>query len=135
MAGGRPSKFSVAYCNEVIQLMSQGYSFAACAGDLGVTRQTIYEWRQSIPEFSYAAELGEVKRQKWWENLLRSNAEAGTGNSGTIQFGLKNAAMHDFREKVEVETKSTVTIEDNRAKITAEVDALLTPTPQPHTVN
>lgn len=129
MPAGRPTLYREEYNDEVISLMGQGYSLTACAGSIGVSRGTIYEWKSVYPEFSDSVAKGEAKRLFFWENLGLTCAQSSEGNAGMIQFGMKNVGAEDWREKVEVTQNSTVTIRDERSKIEAEVDVLLGKTP------
>lgn len=106
MTAGRPSKYSEAYCNEVIQHMATGASMASFAGEIGVARSTLNEWMEANPEFSEAVKVGKAKCAAWWETKLRNIADAGGGPGAATAsiFGLKNMAAEDWREKTETET-------------------------------
>ena len=105
MSGGRPSKYSPAYCEEVITFCDQGYSLTAFAGEIGVARSTINEWIEQFPAFSEAVNRAKAKRARWWEGQARNvAAEGGQGGRATmVIFGLKNHAPEDFRDKTEHE--------------------------------
>ena len=97
-AGGRPSKYSEAYCNEVIEFLAQGHSVTAFAGHIGVARSTIFKWADEIPEFSDALRVGQAKA--FWETILVKVARDGGGNATAAIFGLKNRAHEDWADKV-----------------------------------
>src|SRR6185312_5056890 len=105
MSGGRPAKYSPAYCEEVITFCDQGYSLTAFAGEIGVDRDTISEWCKVHPAFSVAVNRAKAKRARWWEDQARNvAAEGGQGGRATmVIFGLKNHAPEDFRDKQELE--------------------------------
>lgn len=67
MAGGRPTKYKPEYCEQLVELMSQGLSFEACCGHFRVAKNTGYEWLKNFPEFQDAKRAGEVAGQLFWE--------------------------------------------------------------------
>jgi hypothetical protein len=100
-AGGRPSKYSPAYANECIEFMGQGFSLTAFAGEIGVSRETVYEWERSNPEFSDAIKKARAKRVTCLERQLLGS-ENGPSVTARI-FALKNACPDEWREKQAVE--------------------------------
>lgn len=106
---GRPSKYSEAYCQEVISFMAQGFSVTAFAGEIGVNRDTVYEWARVHPDFSDSLTKAHAKRMRWWEERLCNMAQTGTGNAASIIFALKNLQPEDWRDKLEVANTQTVT--------------------------
>ena len=102
MPAGRPSKYSEAYCTEVITFMEEGYSLTAFAAEIGVCRDTVTEWCSTYPEFSVAVKKAKAKCARWWEARGRDSAMTGQGNATSVIFGLKNMAPDDWREKSEV---------------------------------
>ena len=103
MAGGRPTKYDPAFCNEAIDFMESGYSATALAGHLKVARSTLYKWAEEHPEFSDALNVGQAVGALWWENRIRAVAEGKDGNATAAIFGLKNRASIDWRDKQELE--------------------------------
>lgn len=100
MAGGRPSKYSDAYCNEVIEFLAGGHSVTAFAGHIGVSRSTVFKWAEEHPEFSDALKVGQAKATALWETILVKVARDGGGNATAAIFGLKNRASEDWADKV-----------------------------------
>ena len=99
MAGGRPTKYDPAFCDDVLPFMAEGYSATALAGHIGVSRSTLYLWMDQHPEFSDAVKEGMAASAIWWENRLRDVASGGEGNATAAIFGLKNRAADDWRDK------------------------------------
>jgi hypothetical protein len=96
-------KYKPAYCQHAIDFMAQGYSLTAFAGDIGVCRDTVLEWRKKYPEFADAVGIGQARSALWWEDCLRG-AASGTlekYNAASIIFGLKNRIPDDWREKID----------------------------------
>lgn len=100
MAGGRPSKYSPAYCDEVISTLAEGLSVTAFAGRIGVARSTVFKWAEEHPEFSDALKVGQAKATEFWEKALIAIARGDGGNATAAIFGLKNRAPDDWADKV-----------------------------------
>jgi hypothetical protein len=96
---GRPSKYSPAYCDEIIAAGEQGLSLTAAAGIIGVARSTINEWMDEYPDFSEACKKAQSKRTLFLEKGMID--PAATGPMVTARrFALANAAPEEWREKV-----------------------------------
>lgn len=66
---GRPSDYKAEYCQQLIDHMASGYSLASFAGKIGVTRVTLYNWRDSHSDFAEAMAIGEEKSLLFWETI------------------------------------------------------------------
>lgn len=110
----RPSGYSPLYCDQAVAFMADGYSLTAFAGQIGVSRQTIYNWAERHPEFLDAVKRGEAASQLWWERRNREFAKDGEGNATAIIFGLKNRAAEDWRDKHEVDHNMKLTVVVNK---------------------
>jgi len=99
MAGGRPTKYDPAYCEQIVAHMSEGASITSFAAEIDVARSTINEWMEHNPEFSEAVKRGKAKCAAWWERIARNGAQGGDANPTLCIFGLKNMAEEDWREK------------------------------------
>ena len=104
----RPSEYKEHFGQEIIGLMATGLSLTAAAADLGFHRDTMYDWGKKFPEFSDALKMGRAKRQLFLERRLL-DARAAPVVTSSI-FALKNAAPDDWRDKHEVDSNQTVTI-------------------------
>jgi transposase len=100
MAGGRPTDYKPAYCNEVIEHLGEGYSLASFGGIIGAARQTIYNWADEYPEFLDAIKKGRAKGQRLWESRLANQAITGEGNTAAIIFAMKNLYQDDWADKI-----------------------------------
>ncbi len=69
MVTGRPTKYNPAFCDLVIKLMRKGHSKLFVAGEIGISRDTLYEWCRKYPEFSDTIKVGEMKSYAYWEDL------------------------------------------------------------------
>jgi len=100
---GRPSKYSVSYCDEVIAHMSEGYSLESFAGVIGVAASTVWKWNKEIDEFSEAVNIGKAKAALIWEKRLAILATTNEGNATATIFALKNRFPDQWRDKQEHE--------------------------------
>lgn len=98
MITGRPTDYDPAYCETAITFLADGYSLAALAGSIGVSRSTIYNWVDVYPDFMDAVKIGQAKAVLWWENRNRALAQGEDGNATAIVFGLKNRAADEWRD-------------------------------------
>jgi hypothetical protein len=96
---GRPPKYNQSYAKRIVDRMRKGFSLTAAAGYCNVHRQTVYDWEAKHPEFSDAIKLGRDKRAAFLEIGLIGAPDGPTVTSRI--FALKNAAPHEFREKVD----------------------------------
>jgi DNA-binding XRE family transcriptional regulator len=107
---GRPTLYETKYCQMLIDHMSQGLSIEAFAGEIGVSKKTIYAWAEKYAEFLYAKQIGESKSALWWEkeaaNGLWSSKEKGTFNTALWIFNMKN--RHGWADKFEVNQDKTI---------------------------
>lgn len=108
MSAGRPSSYTPTLGREIIDLMATGLSLTAAAAELGFHRDTMYEWEKTHPEFSDAIKVARGKRVLFLEKRMLG-AELGPVVTSSI-FALKNADAVEWREKQEVETNGTLTV-------------------------
>lgn len=99
---GRPTKYDPAFGDQIIDLAKGGASLLECALELGVCKQTLFNWADEHKAFLDAITRAKAYRQIWWEKVHRSCAATGEGNSSAIQFGLKNIAPEDYADKVDL---------------------------------
>lgn len=126
---GRPSKYKPEYCEMLIEHMKTGLSFETFATVVGAGRETIYEWARVHPEFSDAKTKGFEENLAFWEKAGISGmlGHIQGFNAAVFIFNMKN--RHHWRDKVDIESKSTVTtikigFEDERTEADiAEKDA------------
>lgn len=121
MVGGRPSKYKATYCDLVIEHMSEGASLTSFAAEIGVSRATINVWMEEHPRFLEAVGIAKAKCAAWWEKTGRKTAENGGGNATLVVFGLKNMGPDDWREKQEIEQKTTLDASDPLAALLQQV--------------
>lgn len=79
--------------------MGRGYSVTALAGEIGVARETLYDWERNNPEFSDALKQSRSLRVRALETKLLT-ADVGPHVTASI-FALKNAMPDEWRDRVE----------------------------------
>lgn len=109
-AGGRPTKYDPAYCQQSIDYMADGYSATAFAGHINVSFSTLKLWMEEHPEFSAAIKVARSKSAAWWEEALRNNALTGDGSATACIFGVKNRSQDEWKDKIEMDSKQSITI-------------------------
>jgi len=98
MAGGRPTKYDPAYCQQLIDHMADGASVGSFCAEIDVARATINLWASQHPEFMEALSRGKAKAQAWWEKVGRGIAMGEDGNASMCIFGMKNMGGDDWQE-------------------------------------
>lgn len=101
---GRKSKYEEKFCDQLIEDMAEGLSFEACCGNIGVSKDTGYEWVKRYPEFAEAKQIGEARGQYFWERSARDNLLIDSKelkfNSTVFIFTMKN--RFGWRERKEL---------------------------------
>lgn len=64
---GRPSKYDPAFCDQLVEHMSQGYSFESFGAEIGTCKKTLYNWVKEHDAFLHAYEKGQLAARAWWE--------------------------------------------------------------------
>ena len=111
---GQPTKYRQEYCERVVELSRDGATLTALAVELGVTRDTLYEWQKVHPQFSDACTRARDAARQWWEQVMADQSTGGNnGNSGALLFAMKNQFPEDYRDKREHQVDATQTVELN----------------------
>jgi hypothetical protein len=117
MPAGRPTDYKEEYCEQLIQHMARGFSFESFAGKVGVSKQTIYTWAETHPEFLDSKNAAFEQSRLFWE---RVGIELATGQNTDANptawiFNMKNRFREDWNDKKEIEhsgeVKKTVIID------------------------
>ena len=107
---GRPSDYRPEYCNLVVDLMrKEGLSLTAFAGEIGISRETVYQWIQAHAEFADAVARARAARVTWWERKL-GRSRKGAETSAAI-FALKNADPTEWRDQKFTQVSHTVSVD------------------------
>lgn len=105
------SKYDPDYCGQLIDHMAKGLSIESFAGEIGVTQKTIYNWKETYPEFEDAASIGHCKSLLFYERAGANLALTGQGNATSIVFNLKNRDPRLWRDRTEVDNTHNVKIQ------------------------
>lgn len=104
---GRPSKYDLAFCDQVVALGREGKSKAQIAAALDVDRATIDRWAESHPEFCSAIARARDLALAWWEEVGQSGMfHADKGTKLNPQLWSRSMAARfpdDYRENKGVE--------------------------------
>lgn len=101
---GRPSLYKRKYCKIAHDFLSKGYSKEALAGELGISRQCLYEWLAKYDDFGDTVRIAEAKAQFVWEDLgLRAaQGQVKQFNTSVWMFVMKN--RFGWRDKHDLTT-------------------------------
>lgn len=101
MPAGRPTDYRPEYCDEIIQCMTDGVSYASFAARIGVCRDTLNEWASVHPEFSVAKKIANDRRVAWWEKMAHDKVKGYVqpGSDAITIFMLKNAAPDLYNDR------------------------------------
>ena len=109
---GRATLYRHEFCEAVIDDAALGHTLTATAALIGVTRQTIYDWREAHPEFADAIERARSLRQRFYEghliDLVRRGGDA--TRMSAVKLALVNCGGDEWKEKPIVETNLTFSL-------------------------
>ena len=88
------------YCERLIDWMAKGMSFESFAGEVGASKQTIYDWVDRRPEFAEAKRLAFDKCRVFWEKLMIAGAagKIKNFNATMVIFNMKNRFKDEWRD-------------------------------------
>jgi len=126
---GRPTKYDPKWIDSLPDMFSQGQSVLEVAVELGISKDSIYEYAKLYPEFSDSLTRGRAISQAWWEKMGRENLfdtddyDGETKQSCRRKFNTslwaKNVSCRfraDWTDKQEIEHSGSVTIIDDIPK-------------------
>lgn len=98
MPAGRPSIYESWMAEKALELLSAGKSLTYVAAKIGVSRETVYAWKQDISEFSDSVKKGLALSQAHWEDVLEQAATGANpdANPATLIFTMKNRFREDW---------------------------------------
>ena len=88
-------------CKIAEQLLANGKSIARVATNLGVCRDTIYDWRDKHTKFAKALRTGKMAAMAYWEDIGEDGVKGDIKNfSATAwMFTLKNRFREDYADQ------------------------------------
>lgn len=125
MATGRPSEYKEEFNQIALDLMKEGASIVEVCAEIGINRDTLYDWINPESDrfnqkFSDTIKLGKQLCQAWWEKKGRDylieesemNIKTGASKSKKLNttawiFNMKNRFKDDWSDtqKQEIEVK------------------------------
>jgi hypothetical protein len=100
---GRPSKYKPEYCERVIALGKEGYSYAEIAADLEIDKASLYDWAAAHEEFSTALRAAKTFEQAWFEREARSNMKNRDFNANLWYRSAASRFRDDYTERKETQ--------------------------------
>ncbi len=104
----RPTKYDPKMCGQVIELMRDGASLSEVALELGICRDTLYEWKKVSEEFSDTIKRGTELSEAWWLREGRINLENPKFSATLWYMNMKN--RHGWRDKNELQVSKAIQI-------------------------
>jgi hypothetical protein len=98
MPAGRPSLYDEAYCGDVIEYGKAGKSLTWIATEIGVTVQTLLNWKDAHPEFLEALTRAKHWSQRWWEDKGQDGMEQQGFNASVWSRSMAARFPDDWRE-------------------------------------
>ena len=104
-------KYKEKYCEDLKEFMARGLSFQAFAGEIGVTRECLYEWERQIPEFAQAKKEAFAKCEIFWEEkgIQGMIGQIDKFNASSWIFNMKN--RFKWTDRMEQKVDASVTLE------------------------
>jgi hypothetical protein len=130
---GRPSKFNISMCDTVIQCMSKGYIVEEVCAEIGIHRDTFFEWVKTNPDFSDCYKKGKAAFVAFWARAYKKvmmgiplnspkppkpkpgqKKTASEKEEAAIELGKANPAMMIFYMKAHCGWRETI---NNNSKV------------------
>lgn len=101
---GRPTKYRPEMCQQVIDYMKEGKSLTQVSVLLGISKETLYQWKDTYPDFSDAIKVGIDAAQAWWEEFGQQKIGEGSNamNATAYIFTMKNR-FKDYSDTIKTE--------------------------------
>lgn len=106
---GRPTKYKEDFPERALELFKVGASKAEICLELEIGFDAFQDYQEKHPLFSEAVKKGMQISQGWWEMKGRQATMGGVEgfNATSFIFNMKNRFKHDWRDKQELDHKST----------------------------
>lgn len=121
---GRPSKYDPTFCDLVIELGAEGKSKAQIAAALGISRETLNQWKKSNKPFSDALKTAHDLALSWWETAGQMNMTRQGFNATAYIFQMKNRFREDYNDASVVDHSVNVTVTHVRDQLSRKLGRL-----------
>ena len=105
---GRPTKYKPEMCAAVVELMREGASLIEVAANIGITEETLHQWKKSNKDFSESVKRGAQLSKAWWMKEGRVALRDKDFNATLWYMNMKN--RHGWADKVEKKEDHSITI-------------------------
>jgi len=114
VSGKFVSKYDPSVGEDIVKLSREGYTLEAIAGYLGISRKTLYRWRQENPELEELCEVAQGMRQFAWEKTLISAPSGPAVQAASMALRAMDLKNFNDRKQVDVtvETKQTIDLKN-----------------------
>jgi transposase len=99
---GRPTAYDPAYCDMVMEWGRQGKSKAWMAAEIGVSKQTVYDWEKAHPDFLEAITRAVTFSQQWWEDAGQTGMVSDKFNSAVWTKNMAARFRDEWTERQEL---------------------------------
>jgi hypothetical protein len=111
---GRPTDYRPEYCEKIIEIMREGASAVEFCAEIGIHKDTLYEWNKFHPAFTDAFMRARLLCQAWWErqgreNLTDTSEYMGGSSKFNDRLWNKNMACRFKDDWVETKNVSIIT--------------------------
>ncbi len=103
---GRPSEYDPAFCEQVVEIAQEGAGLAEIAYRIGITRDTLNEWRKTYPDFSDAMTRALDASHAWWEAQGRAGTWSKDFNANAYRLQVTNRFRKDWSDRQEVDHRA-----------------------------
>jgi hypothetical protein len=113
----RPSKYTEDIPARLEDMMRQGYSIQEVCLELGICKQTLYNWTQEHPELLDAKKNGEWFSEGWWMKAGREALKDRDFNYTGWYMNMKNRFGWSDKQAIEHSGASiTITVDKDAKK-------------------
>ena len=105
---GRPTKYKPEMCKTVIDLMKDGASLDEVRGELDISKDTLYRWKEDYEDFSDSIKRGVRMSQAWWEKQGRISLRDRDFNYTGWYMNMKN--RFKWSDKKEFNNEGSITV-------------------------
>jgi hypothetical protein len=100
---GRPSTYSPAYCDQVVEWGKAGKSAAWMASKIGVNVHTLNNWQRAHPEFADAMSLAKTHSQAAWEDFGQAGMSMPGFSAGVWGKSMSCRFPNDWSDRTRTE--------------------------------
>lgn len=112
-------KYRPEMCDEIIEYYQHGAADVQICRNLGICRDTFYEWVKNRPEFARAVKVGKQISEAWWIDKAQDSIDKGLKlDSKVWNANMKNRfGWRDNRPEEVTREEMTSTIKDLKALV------------------